>query len=99
MTKDIFKKFGKNIVLKIISVIIGLWVLITVIDAVRFFVSDKQVSPLICLEYNGCKCYEWRQEIGMGYSFDYEYYSMESYSANKPDRAVYCFFGMKHERK
>ncbi|MDE6665832.1 MAG: hypothetical protein K2K14_06550 [Ruminococcus sp.] len=99
------KKTKKRIALKVIAVIFGLWVLITAIDAIRFFTSDKQISPIIRTEYNSCKCYEWCEEVGIGYVFDYSYDSIESHDAKKPDRAVYkfYFFGMEdkmqYERK
>lgn len=100
MKKEKIKKDKKHIVLKIIAVILGLWFFMTTIDLIRFFTSDKQISPIICIEYNGCKCYEWREEVSLGgYIFDYTYESEESYHNGKPDNAVCYFFGLKFERR
>lgn len=93
------KKVRKHIALKIIAVILALWVIMTAIDMIRFFTSDKQISPMIRIEYNGCKCFEWREEVSLGgYIFDYTYKSEESYQEGKPDKAVVDFFGLKIER-
>ncbi len=95
-----FKKSKRRIVLKIVALILGLWFLMITIDMIRFFASDKQISPIICIAYNGCKCYEWREEESLGgYTFDYTYYSEESYREGKPDEAVCYFFGLKFERE
>ena len=90
--------------MKIIIAVLLTWILITLIDAIRFFTSDKPISPLICIESNGCGCFEWREEVGIGYLFDYTYNSEESFNAGKPDRAVYKFYlidedKMQYERK
>ncbi|MBO5163743.1 MAG: hypothetical protein J6B75_04780 [Ruminococcus sp.] len=94
------KKSKRRIALKVIAVILGLWVLMAAIDMIRFFSSDKQISPMICTGSNGCHCFEWREEISLGgYTFDYSYYSEESYREGKPDKAVCYFFGLKFERE
>ena len=85
---------------KLAIYILGLWVLMTAIDMIRFFASDKQISPIICIEYNGCDCFEWRETLSLGgYVFDYTYESEDSYNEGKPDEAVCNFFGLKFERK
>ncbi len=94
------KSSKKHIVLKVIVVILALWVIMAAIDMIRFFSSDKQISPIICTGSNGCHCFEWREEISLGgYTFDYTYYSEESNREGKPDEAVIDFFGLKIERK
>lgn len=67
MRTEKLRKSVKGTALKIIIAVLLTWILITAIDAVRFFTSDKQIKPLICLESNGCKCFEWREEVGIGY--------------------------------
>lgn len=104
MKTEKIKKPKKRIALKVIAVIFGLWVLITAIDAIRFFTSDKPISPIICIESNGCKCFEWREKVGIGYLFEYTYNSEESFNDSKPARAVYKFYlinedKMQYERK
>ncbi len=102
-TEKIKKSKGRT-VLKIIIAVLLIWILIVLIDTVRFFTSDKPISPLICIESNGCGCFEWREKVGIGYLFEYNYNSIESYDAKKPDRAVYKFYlidedKMQYERK
>lgn len=98
------RKFKKRIILKIIIAVFLTWILITLTDVVRFFASDKPISPLICIESNGCGCFEWREEVGIGYLFEYTYNSEDSFNDGKPDHAVYKFYlidedKMKYERK
>ncbi|MCM1529203.1 MAG: hypothetical protein NC093_04325 [Alistipes sp.] len=95
------RKSGKrHIILKAVIVILALWVIMAAIDMIRFFSSDKHISPIICTGSNGCGCFEWREEISLGgYTFDYSYYSEETFNERKPDKAAFCFLGLEIERK
>ncbi|MBP3379257.1 MAG: hypothetical protein J6K77_00120 [Ruminococcus sp.] len=92
------KKVGKHIALKVIGAILGLYILMIAIDMIRFLASDRQIAPIICTGSNGCGCFEWREEVGLGYAFDYTYYSEESLREGKPDEAVFDFWGLEIER-
>ncbi len=89
------KKPKKKIALKIFIGIISLWILLVGIDFVRFTASDSYIDPLVCVYSNGCKCFEWREEVGLGYSFDYIFYD-EIHLRNKtPDEAEFRLFGIE----
>ena len=92
------KRTKGRTVLRIIIAVLMIWILIVLIDIVRFFTSDKPISPLICIESNGCHCFEWREKVGMGYLFEYTYNSEEPFNNGKPDHAVYKFYLIDEEK-
>ena len=89
------KKPKKKIALKIFAGVITLWILLVGIDFVRFTISDRYIAPIVCVYSNGCKCYEWREKIGLGYSFDYTFYDEMKLRNKEPETAHFKLFGIE----
>ncbi|MBQ9956953.1 MAG: hypothetical protein IJO99_05240 [Ruminococcus sp.] len=89
------KKPKKKIALKIFIVIISLWVLLIGVDFVRFTASNSYIEPLVCIYSTGCRCYEWREKTGLGYSFDYTFYDEMKLSNKEPETASFKLFGIE----
>lgn len=83
----------KKLWLIILAVILGLWILITLVDFARFVTADKPIDPIITMESGGCHCCEERWSDGIGYTMSYSYDSFENLYDGSPCRAEFRLFG------
>ena len=70
---NVLSKLKKHFFLKLSAVLIILWIILISVDFIRFSCSENAVSPIFEVYCNYCKCYEWREYVGLGYSFDYNF--------------------------
>lgn len=90
---NVLSKLKKHFFLKLSAVLIILWIILVSVDFIRFSCSENLISPIFEIDHNGCKCCEWRESIGIGYSFDYNFDSDADLEKRKYSSADFKIFG------
>lgn len=89
------KKPISKIFLRGFIILLCLWVLLAVIDFIRFAKTEDYIQPIITVSQVSCKCGESKVEYGLGYSFSYEHYDSSNFDWSKFDSKSFCFFDLE----
>lgn len=96
------KNKGVKVILTVAGILLLSYIVLLVVELVRFIRSDGYIEPIYTMTSYRCGCGEVRSEEGIGYSFDYSYYidpDNRVYDINKPDEKSFSVFGFTVYKK
>lgn len=100
--KKVRKRTPLRIILTVAGILLLSYIVLLVVELVRFMRSDGYIEPVFTMTSYACGCGEVRCEEGIGYSFDYSYYidpGNRVYDIDKPDEKSFSVFGFTVYKK
>lgn len=89
------KKSTSKVFLRGLIILLCLWVLLAVIDFIRFANTDDYIQPIITVSHGGCDCGCTTIEYGLGYSFMYCHSDSSNFDWSKFDSKSFYFFDLE----
>lgn len=104
MSKERSKRSPVKIILTVAGILLLTYIVLLVVELVRFVRSDGYIEPIYTMASYRCHCGEVGSAEGIGYSFDYSYDVHPDnkswvYDIDKPDEKSFSVFGFTVYKK